>query len=87
MTKPIALLIEERNTSKAWKRSVLTDDMFHQGVGHLVEDDTVPTRPGVADRWRGDVTVEHLLLNLGRRWALGWARLGRGSRKIVRAQT
>jgi hypothetical protein len=61
--------------------------MVHQRVGQLVEDDLIATRPSVADRWRGDVTVEHLLLDLGRGRALGWARLGGGNRKIVRAQS
>jgi len=77
----------EVTAGKTWKRSVLSDDMFHQSVGKLVEDDLIATRPGVADRWRGDITVKHFLLNLGRRGTLNLAALGRCSRKIVRAQS
>ncbi len=65
----------------------MTGDMFHQGVGKLVEYDPISAGPGVPDWRRGDITVEHLLLHLGQGKALGWARLGRGSRKIVRRQS
>jgi hypothetical protein len=75
------------NLRKSWKESVLTEDMLHQRVGKLVEYDFVATRPSVTDRWRGDVTVEHLLLNFGRWWSLSWTALGRSRGKTVRVQT
>lgn len=65
----------------------MTGDMFHQGVGKLVEYDPISTGPGVPDWRRGDITVEHLLLYFGWRRALSRTGLGRGNGKIVCAQS
>jgi hypothetical protein len=75
------------NLRKSWEESVLTEDMLHQRVGKFVEYDLVATRPGVTDRWRGNVTIEHFLLNFGRRWPLSRTALGGSRGKTVRVQT